>query len=91
MNFWHFLYRAILIVAISGLMLAYLFHHSYTMKINYEKLKVEKELKILRQENDLLEIDATKRTSLSQLDSYATTKLDMVRPQQIEYIIFSKE
>jgi hypothetical protein len=91
MNFWHFLYRSFLIVALSGMMLAYLIHHSYTMKINYEKLKIENQLKELRQENDLLEIDAAKMTSLSELDSYAKNKLNMYRPTQIEYIILPKE
>jgi len=68
-------------------MLLYLMQHNYVMRISYEKDILEQKLSELKRENELLEIEASRKTGLSQIDNYAQQKLSMDKPEQIQFII----
>lgn len=87
MTFLRFLYRIVIVVIFFTFMLLYLMQHNYVMRISYEKDILEQKLSELKRENELLEIEASRKTGLSQIDNYAQQKLSMDKPEQIQFII----
>jgi cell division protein FtsL len=69
----------------------YLMQHNYVMRISFEKEKLEKKLSEVKRENELLEIEASRKTGLAQIDRYAHSRLAMDKPEQIEFIIVEEK
>ena len=87
MSFWKFIIKIVLIVFLFTLMLVYLIQHNYVMRINYEKQAYKKQLTELRRENELLAIEASKQSSLAQIDAAAVSDLGMVKPKELKFIV----
>ncbi len=87
MSFWKFTIKVILLVGLFTLMLVYLIQHNYVMRINYEKQAYQKQLTELKRDNELLAMEASKQSSLAQIDQAAVERLGMVKPEHIEFIV----
>ena len=76
----------IILVALSALHLTI-----YNQNINksYMIVKLNKKLEVLRNNNRFLNYKAAKKGSLERIEKIATTKLNMVYPKNVKYLVES--
>ena len=89
-RFYKFLFNLIAFVFLLAILTAYLVQHIYVMNVNFKMQAQETKLKELQHENEKLQIKLANHVSLENIDNLAINKLGMQRPQEIEYVIFSK-
>lgn len=89
-NLLYFLRTIILFLTVVVLLTLYLNYHIQVMGIGYKLQTLEKELKKIKNENDLLQISFAKYVSMEHVDNIAVEKLKMQRPQYIEFIKIKK-
>ncbi len=86
----HFFGLIIIVVFLFAFLTAYLTQHIHVMGINVELQKIENKMKNLKRENELLEIKLAKDTYIGNIDEIAISRLNMIRPNTIKYLIVKK-
>mgnify|MGYP001234137602 CR=1 FL=1 len=76
------LYSVSCIIALVGLT-----YNIKSMTLNEEIKTLKQAIRDINRENDVLEMDVLKKTSLHTLDDIATTKLNMSAPKKINYVL----
>lgn len=86
MRWYIFLVTAVIILA-----LVHLFIFTGSIGINYDLVKKKMAFQELHQENRRLNCLLARAESLEKVEKIATTKLDMLYPENMNYIIISSK
>lgn len=67
----------------------YLLQQISVMSINYQLTALEKNISHVQRENTVMEIALAKDTALEHIDTVAVSRLHMVRPERVEFVVLS--
>ena len=82
-NSWRLFYFLIFVLFL------YQLQHLFVMNIDNKTQVLDKEIEQINRENEKLQIELYKNISLENIDNIAVSKLGMIRPEKVEFIVIS--
>ncbi len=62
------------------------FYHLYSVRLGYQVVALQNEIATMKKENAYLELEVARLKSLDRIEQVATTRLGMVKPQDVEML-----
>ncbi|NPV26570.1 MAG: septum formation initiator family protein [Firmicutes bacterium] len=75
---------AVLSGFVFGLVLT--FYYLYSVRLGYQVVALQNEIASIKKENAYLELEVARLKSLDRIEQVATTRLGMVKPQEVEML-----
>ncbi len=76
----------IILVVAFGLAILLTARYAYIAQLGYKMSQIKKEIATMQANNERLQLEVEKLSSLSRIETTATTKLGMVYPEKIQYL-----
>ena len=85
-SFFGVFFKFLGIIALFGLLAAYLTQHIYSMDLGHKIAALEKQLDVIHRDNERLRLEYAQSENLAFVEQVALKKLGMVRPRKVIYL-----